>query len=167
MDDWPDLPVLCDNNILAVSEAHFDKVIDRLKAHGWADFNQGIDARLLTKYHAERLKEIGRPMIRLALDNMGYADQWESAFSILRRAGFPLSLIRSYALVGFKSDPAEAWARCEWIESHGIKALPMWYHPLNAMEENKVTMEQKQHGWTDYERRKIMQWFYQHKKAAA
>ena len=167
LEDWPDFPILCDNNILATSEAHFNKVIERLKVHGWADFNQGIDARLLTKYHAKRLKEIGRPMIRLALDNMGYIDDWQNALTLLRSAGFPLSLIRSYALIGFKSAPSEAWARCEWIEKNKIKALPMWYHPLDAMQANKVSPEQERHGWTDYERRKIMQWFYQHKEAVA
>lgn len=165
LDDWPDLPVLCDNNILASSEAHFDKVIERLKGHGWADFNQGIDARLLTPYHAKRLREIGKPIIRLALDNMGYADQWENAFSILRSASFPLNLIRSYALVGFDSTPEEAWIRCKWIEDHKVIALPMWFHKLNAMEVNQVTKAQKTLGWSDYERRRIMQWYYQHKKA--
>ena len=28
-----------------------------------------------------------------------------------------------------------------------------------------MTPEQAEGGWTDYERRKIMQWFYQHKEA--
>jgi hypothetical protein len=31
--DWPDLPIICDNNLLAASQQHFDKVIDRLKKH--------------------------------------------------------------------------------------------------------------------------------------
>lgn len=165
MNDWPDLPILCDNNILAASEAHFDKVIERLKGHGWADFNQGIDARLLTEHHAKRLREIGRPIIRLALDGMGYSDQWEKAFDTLRAAGFPLNLIRSYALIGFNSSPDEAWERCKWIEGHKIIALPMWFHSLDCMEANQVTEDQEKLGWNDYERRRIMQWFYQHKEA--
>ena len=41
----------------------------------------------------------------------------------------------------------------------------MWHHPLNAMVKNAVTKEQKENGWNDYERRRIMQWYYQHKKA--
>lgn len=165
LNDWPDLPVLCDNNLLASSEAHFDKVVDRLKVHGWADFNQGIDARLLTIYHAERLREIGKSVIRLALDGMDYAEEWEGAFDILRRVEFPLNQIRSYALVGFNSSPDEAWKRCEWIEKHKIKALPMWFHSLDCMKANQVTKKQKALDWTDYERRRMMQWFYKHKKA--
>lgn len=160
--DWPDLPIYCDNNILAASSAHFDRVIERCKGWGWADFNQGVDARLLTDYHAERFTEIGRPMIRLALDHTGMMDEWEDAFSILRRAGMPKSCIRSYALIGFNTGPAEAWERCRWIERHGVKSLPMWYHPLDALQENQVTAAQEQLGWTQDERRNLMMFFYQH-----
>lgn len=171
LDDWPDLPIICDNNLLAASIEHFDRVIERLKIHGWADFNQGIDSRLLTDYHAKRLREIGRPMIRLALDSMTYAGQWEIAFDRLRSAGFPKSLIRSYALVAYEGNEqhtvGEAWNRCGWIENHGIKALPMWYHPLDAMAPNIVTEGQMALGWNDYERRRIMQWFYFHKEAVS
>lgn len=169
LNDWPDLPIICDNNLLASSIEHFDRVIDRLKVHGWADFNQGIDSRLLTDYHAKRLREIGRPLVRLALDNMAYSDQWEIAFERLRSAGFPKSLIRSFALIAFEENSnhsvGEAWNRCGWIENHGVKALPMWYHRLDAMKWNDVTEGQKALGWNDYERRKIMQWFYKHKEA--
>lgn len=176
LSEWPDLPVICDNNLLASSVEHFDRVIDRLKVHGWADFNQGIDSRLLTDYHAKRLREIGRPMIRLALDSMAYSEQWEVAFDRLRSAGFPLSAIRSYALIGHEDNPThtvgEAWTRCGWIENHRIKVLPMWYHRLDAMEKNVVTEAddthphgQKELGWNDFERRKIMQWYYKHKEA--
>lgn len=167
LSEWPDLPVVCDNNLLGSSIEHFDRVIDRLKVHGWADFNQGIDSRLLTDYHAKRLREIGRPMIRLALDSMAYADQWEVAYDRLRSAGFPKSLIRSYALVAFEENDThtvgEAWNRCGWIENHGVKALPMWYHRLDAMQENIVTEKQAALGWNDFERTNIMGWFYQHR----
>lgn len=171
LQDWPDLPVVCDNNLLGTSIEHFDRVIDRLKVHGWADFNQGIDSRLLTDYHARRLREIGRPMIRLALDSMAYSDQWGIAFERLRSAGFTKSLIRSYALIGFEENSKhtvdEAWERCKWVEGHGIKVLPMWYHRLDAMKPNIVTKKQKELGWNDFERRRIMQWYYQHKEAVA
>jgi hypothetical protein len=163
--DWPDLPVICDNNLLAASTRHFDRVIDRLIQHGWACFNQGLDARLLTDYHAMRLAEIADPMIYLALDNLKYQDDWLCAYDRLRSAGVLKRQLRCYALVGYKSDPGEAWQRCEWIESHGIKSMPQWFHALDQTEKNIVTEQQTEYGWTDYERRKIMQWFYKHKKA--
>jgi len=165
LEDWPDRPILIDNNLLAASQAHFDKVIDRLKVHGWADFNQGLDARLLTDYHAKRIAEIKRPIVRLALDCMAHSESWATAYDSLRRAGIAKRSIRSMALLGFGTDPAEAWARCNWIDSHGVRVTPCWYHPLDATAHNAITPDQAAMGWTDYERRKIMQWFFKHKKA--
>jgi hypothetical protein len=40
--DWPDLPIICDNNLLAASTQHFDRVMDRLEKHTGVDFNQGL-----------------------------------------------------------------------------------------------------------------------------
>lgn len=165
--DWPDLPVVCDNNLLACSLPHFDRAIDRLKQHVGVDFNQGIDARLLTEYHAKRLAEVPRATIRLALDSLRYRDSWETAFERLRSAGITKSRIRSYAIIAETTGPDEAWERCRWIEKHGVKPLPMWFHEKNALQNNVVTTDQRELGWNDYERRRIMQWFYQHKEAAA
>jgi hypothetical protein len=157
--------VICDNNLLAASISHFDRVIDRLIKHGWANFNQGIDARRLTDYHAMRIAEIKEPMVYLAFDNTAYRDQWECAYDRLRSAGIVNRNIRSYALVAFNSDPVEAWERCRIIESFGVKAMPQWFHALDQLQKNVVTEKQAALGWDDYERRKIMQWHYQHKKA--
>jgi len=164
-DDWPDLPVYVDNNVLAASESQFDMIMARLERHGWGDFEQGLDARLLTEYHAERFARVKKLVIRLALDTMVYKMAWEEAYENLRRAGIGKQRIRSYALIGFDSSPDEAWARCQYIEKLGVDALPMWYHRLNAMDFNKVTKEQEELGWNDYERRRIMQWYYHHKEA--
>lgn len=166
LSDWPDLPVLCDNNILAASQSHFDRVCDRLERHGWCDFNQGLDVRLLTSYHAERFKRIGNPVIRLALDSPGMRSDWEAAFCVLRNAGIPKRLIRSYCLVGYADNPDTAWESCKFVENFGVKALPMWYHALDIRRPNTVTEAQKVLGWNDYERRRIMQWFYKHRDVA-
>lgn len=161
--DWPDLPMITDNNLLAARKAHFDRVIDRLVVHGWADFNQGIDSRLLTDYHAARLAEIKKPTVRLALDHMDYRDKWQEAFDRLRDAGIAKSNISSYCLVGFTSGPRESWQRCEWVESHGIKAYPMWFHALDQLEKNIVTTEQSKLGWTNEGRKRIMGYYYKHR----
>lgn len=162
--DWPDLPIQADNNLFAAPVDHFDRVIERLKVWGWADFNQGVDHRFLTDYHARRIAEIGKPLVRLALDSdsrQAKAD-WLKAFRRLRRAGLPKSAIRSYALVGFSTGPAEAWERCRWIESRGIKVAPMWYHRLDALEYNAVTEDQQKLGWSDEQRKDMMMYYYQH-----
>ncbi len=167
LDDWPDLPVLVDNNILAASLKHFDKVIDRLKHHETPDFNQGIDARLLKKYHTDRFAELKKPIIRLALDSMDCIESWEKAYRLLRKSGLPKKSIRSYALIGFDSCPEEAWERCEWVNGHGIKVLPMWFHSLRCLKKNSVSKNQTKLGWTDRERKLIMQYYYQRGKKRA
>lgn len=162
LEDWPDLPIQADNNLFAAPREHFDRVIDRLLKWGWADFNQGVDARFLNEHHAARLAQIGKPLVRLALDNPAGKTIWEHAFQLLRRFRVPKAAIRSYALIGFDTGPAEAWERLRWIESHGIKALPMWYHPLNALEYNAVTKDQRRLGWDDEKRKDLMMYYYQH-----
>ncbi len=42
--DWRPAPIICDNNLLAASRKHFDRVIDRLKSMPGVDFNQGLEA---------------------------------------------------------------------------------------------------------------------------
>ena len=160
--DWPDLPVLIDNNLLATSKKHFNRVIDRLKKFDFVDFNQGLDSRLLTKHHAGRFAELKNPILRLALDNMNYSDEWIKAYEILRKSGHTKKNIRSYALIGFNSSPDEAWKRCEFIESFGIKVLPMWYHTLEQEEVNIVSKKQKKLRWSEEERKLIMGYFYRH-----
>jgi hypothetical protein len=173
LSDWPDLPVLADDNLLFTPVDHFDRVCDRLEKWGWCDFNQGIDCRVLSDHHAERIARIKRPTVRMALDWSSLFDVWDRAFEKLRRAGIAKHNIRTYCILANKGDdgkvrsPEEAWRVCQFVENHGVKPLPMWFHGLNAMERNKVTPEQEQGGWNDYERRRIMQWFYQHKKAVA
>ncbi len=164
--DWPDRPILCDNNLLAATDSHFDRVIDRLIKHGWADFNQGLDARLLTPHHATRIAEIKAPIARLALDNDRDRDVWADAVDRLRTAGIAKSRIRSYVLCGFDSGPDEDRERCEFVESFGLKALPMWFHELDALESNTVTDKQKAMGWTNRKRRELMTWYYFHRTLA-
>jgi len=160
-------PVICDNNLLAASPRHLERVVGMLRAFGWADFNQGLDASLVTQEIADLIATIGKPIIRMALDSQGEKEVWERAYERWRKAGTAKNRIRSYVLIGFDSGPEDAWGRCEWVEKHGALALPMWFHGLNELKENIVTDNQVALGWTDYERRRIMQWFYQHKRAVA
>jgi len=168
LDDWPDQPIICDNNLLAASQSHFDRVCERLAGHGWADFNQGLDARLVTTWNAKRIAAIGKPIVRLALDSFSEdrRHSWLDAYVHLREAGIAKSRIRCYALIGWNDTPDEAWQRCKWIERQGALALPMWFHELDATEANRVTWRQRNvYKWTDAKRRQIMQWFYLHKRA--
>ena len=166
--DWPDKPIICDNNILAASMKHFHRVMDRLVKWNWCDFNQGLDARLLKPEHARRLAEVRdgvahTAIARLALDNDGERPAWTKAYETLRATGIPKRCIRVYVLCGFDGSPERDWARCEWVESFKVMALPMWFHRLDALRCNTVTKEQEKLGWTEERRIALMQYYYQHR----
>lgn len=162
LDAWLPGPIICDNNLLACSNAHFSKVIDTLRYFPWCDFNQGLDARLLTTWHARLLAELRQAMCRLALDSDNERDYWHLAFTMLRKAGIPKGRIRTYVLVAFDDGPQAGKHRCEFVESHGVKALPQWFHALDALEANKVTERQESLGWTETKRKQLMGWYYRH-----
>jgi len=163
LDDWFDAPILCDNNLLAASIEHFDKVCDRLEKYQFCDFNQGLDIRYLNEHHAERLSKLNHPMIRLACDSKTDIPNWIKAFDYLRNAGISKKNIRSYALIAFDSGVEEAWERCNWIESKRIKVLPMWFHELDCLELNQLTSNQIDLGWDEPARKRIMGYYYRHR----
>jgi hypothetical protein len=177
LESFPPGPVVCDNNLLAASWRHLERVVRMLRAYGWADFNQGLDASLMTPEITDLLVSIGKPICRFAVDSLADVPAFDEAYCLLRRRRLPRKSIRVYCLIGYNTDPSEAWKRCRIIEQYGIKPLPMWFHELDALEENTVTKtrnknhpdrpSQRELGWSDYERRRIMQWFYKHKEAVA
>jgi len=130
--DWEPRPIVCDNNLLACSRRHFDTVIDRLKPLAGIDFNQGLDARLLTKHHAARLGELDC-IVRLAWDHIDTGNAFMAAYEKLRRAGLPKRRIRVYVLIGYKDTPDDAWFRLRTVWNLGVKPNPMRYNPLDAM----------------------------------
>jgi hypothetical protein len=167
LDTFPTGWVICDNNFLASSYSHIERVVEMLRTYGQADFNQGLDAALVTQDIADLIATIGKPIIRMALDSQGEKDVWERAYECWRRAKIPKNRIRSYVLIGFDSGPDEAWDRCKWVEAHGVKALPMWFHELYAMKKDEVTEKQIALGWSKKGQDHIMDFYYQHRGIAA
>lgn len=163
LSEWPDQPILCDNNLLAASDQHIERVVRMVRKHGWCDFNQGLDARLLTTYHATLIATVPKAIVRLALDHDRDRDAWGDAVERLLDAGIPKSRIQSYVLCGFDGGPDEDGARCKYVEWFGLKPLPMWFHPLDTLERNPVTDRQVAMGWTHRKRRELMCWYYHHR----
>ena len=147
LDEWEAKPIVCDNNLLACSQDHFDKVIDSLKGIKEVDFNQGIDARVLTHYHAQRLAELDLAMVRLAWDNTAYGNGFMRGYERLRRAKIPKRLIRPYVLIGFKDKPDDAAFRLRTLRNMGLMPTIMRYQPLDALVRNKHIAD----GWTQRE----------------
>jgi len=163
---WDTKPIVCDNNFLACSSEHRAEVYARLETlnclAGIVDFNQGLDAYLLTTWDAERLSKL-KANCRLACDTASSLGIVKDAVVLLRSAKNALKRIFVYALIGWKDSPFDAWKRCIEIESLGVYCCPMWFHELDAMYWNKVTEKQKALGWDHEKRKHIMGYFWQHR----
>lgn len=155
LDDWPVRPIVCDNNFLACSDVHFNRVIDRLKPLKTVDFNQGLDARLLTKERANRLAEIDMKVVRLAWDNTGMERAYLRAVQLLIDAGFAKNVLRTYALIGFMDTQEDALYRLETIRDLGIWPNPMRYQPLDSLRKNSYAGPH----WTDTELKRFMRYW--------
>lgn len=155
LSDWQPKPLVCDNNLLAASRLHFNRVIDRLKAIRRIDFNQGLDARLLTKHHASRLAELDLYAVRLAWDSAKNETAFMQAYELLRKAEIPKCRIRVYTLIGYKDSPNEALYRLETIRNLGIVPNPMRYQPLNCEIKDSYIAP----GWTDKELRRFVRYW--------
>jgi hypothetical protein len=148
LDDFELRPIVCDNNFLASSREHFDAVIDGLGAFTDVDFNQGLDARLLTRYHAGRLAELDFKWLRLAWDQVETEAQFRRAWQTLRDAGIPARKIGVYVLIGFEDTPEDALYRLDtiWNKLHSWP-FPMRYQPLDAEQRNAYIAD----NWTHQE----------------
>ena len=153
--EWRVRPIICDNNLLACSVAHFDSVVDKLKSVKQVDFNQGLDARLLTKHHAERLAELDLLAVRLAWDHVGLESQYMDAYNTLRNAGIPAKKIRTYVLIGYRDTPEDALYRLQKIKDLGSLPNPMRYQPLDAEYKNSYVGE----NWTDRQLKDYMRYW--------
>lgn len=139
--DWRLAPIICDNNLLAASRKHFNRVIDRLKMLPEAtlkiqpvDFNQGLEADRLKPHHARRLAELKAVKIRFAFDHVNDEKAVADAIKLCR--DHSLQNIGVYVLIGFNDSPDEALYRLEKMLKWGIMPNPMRYQPLNSLVKN-------------------------------
>lgn len=152
---WDIKPIVCDNNLLACSRAHFDRVIDSLQGVKGVDFNQGLDMRLLTSYHAGRLAELKLHAVRLAWDHVSEEPSFFTALELLTAAGIPKSKISVYVLIGYEDTPSDAMYRLETIRKLKIMPNPMRYQPLNSTRRNEYVAA----NWTHRELERFMRYF--------
>lgn len=153
--DWEPKPIVCDNNLLACSRRHFDRVIDSLKPLRGVDFNQGLDARLLTNHHLDRLRELDMAVIRFAWDDVRFERAVMDAINRTLRAGFPKSRIRVYVLIGFNDSPDDALYRLQTLKDMGIYPNPQRYNPLNTLVKDSYVGP----NWTERKLRDFMRYW--------
>jgi hypothetical protein len=139
-------PYMRDDNFLAATRGHFDRVIDALKSLPFVDFNQGLEASKFTSYHAGRMAELKHAKIRFSLDSWKEQSGVADAVKTAREAG--LKDFGIYVLIGFDDTPEEAKEKLEWVRSLGIRPNPMRYQPLiepYCLVKNSYVAD----GWTD------------------
>ena len=121
--------ILWDNNILGAPNwrAIMDELHDlNLKV----DFNQGLDARLITEEVAQRLSKLKMYVIRLAYDESRVRRAVESAIKRLSEVGIRRRKILVYTLYNFVDDPQDLFERIRDLLNWGVAAYPMRYQPI-------------------------------------
>lgn len=124
--------IIMDNNLLACSKSHIDKVIEMLKTQKDISFNQGLDARLLTDNFVESIRGLRIKDIWLAADYDGSDVPLGKAVRKLERY-FNRNKLRCYVLIGFRDDTIEK-AESRLIRAYEIGTLPfaMLYRDENT-----------------------------------
>ena len=145
--------VILDNNILALP--HFEGVIAELRDLGFVsgakrlrrqrtiDFNQGLDARLITRETARLLATVCLHPVRLAFDFDAMEQPYRRAVAHLSRAGFVE--FTNYLMFNYRDTPASLYGRlrvnAELSAALGIRVtgFPMRYVPVEDVSRRHVS----------------------------
>jgi len=130
--------ILWDNNFLASTPEHFDRVCQELSAFGKRfkiDFNQAIDCRLFTEEKAKGLAKVNLEFLRFAFDGMQEDKFFQNAMKLARDNGIECEA-RIYVLYGFADTPEDFYYRLLEIAKLNCVAFPMKYQPLNSKEKS-------------------------------
>ena len=137
--------VLLDNNVLA--NDNVGEIIRDIRNEGFehgakhnrrlrsVDFNQGIDARLVTPGMAAALATISLRPVRLAFDYDGVEKAYRTAVVRLAKVGF--RLFTNYVMFNFNDTPESLYRRMkvnpELSQEYdvAITGFPMRYIPIN------------------------------------
>ncbi len=123
--------------ILALDEfvaPFFEKYLRRSKKMRYVDFNQGLDARLMTPAKMARLAEINIKPMRIAFDHIEQREIYENAIRLAAANG--ITHLSNYILYNFEDTPDDFYNRlrinvelCDELNV-SIFSFPMKYHPL-------------------------------------
>ena len=116
---------LLDNNILACSDDHINKVFDMLEKQPKAiEFTGGLEAARLKEWHVQRLARLRLKQAFFAYDT---PDDWEplgAAGRMLKNSEISINKLRCYVLIGYKRDSFED-AKKRMRDTYNAGFLPM------------------------------------------
>ena len=123
--------ILLDNNVLA-SDYGLDQIDRMSREQVWVDFNQGLDARLITPEIARMLARLHWiRFVRLACDTSEMLPVIRQATAYLKEAGVAQSRLWSYALV---RDVEEALQRVQALREMGVEPFVQPYRDYDGGE---------------------------------
>ena len=113
---------------------YFEQYYSNRPKRRYVDFNQGIDARLITDENMAKLAEIPIRPVRIAFDHWSLRKKYEEAVRTAVRHGH--TNLSNYILYNFEDDPIELYRRlklnvdlCQELGAN-IYSFPMKYHPI-------------------------------------
>lgn len=127
-----------ENILLVYSEIKelFEKYRNKTPKLRYVDFNQGLDARLLTEEKMKLLSEIPIKPLRIAFDRMSYRDIYVKAIRLAAKNN--IKNLSNYLLYNEKDKPEELYERLEiniLLSEEldiSIYSFPMKFHPING-----------------------------------
>lgn len=138
IDDFPEGPVIQDNNFLQATATHRSRVYQMLNRQMVACFTGGLDSALLTDQVADELRGVNLREVFLAADTAGSLKPLVKAIrrlSFLRdpaedRKGEAARAIRCYVLIAYNGEGlAQAEARLDRVWELGAVPFAMLYQP--------------------------------------
>ncbi|MHB1627257.1 MAG: radical SAM protein [Bacilli bacterium] len=113
----------------------YEKYFKRIKRMRIIDFNQGVDARLVTEEKMKKLAEINIRPLRIAFDHYSMKDTYETAVRIA--AKHSITHLSNYLLYNFEDKPDDLYHRMkinvDLCAELGVTiySFPMKYHPID------------------------------------
>lgn len=127
--------IIQDNNILACSKSHLNKVFQMLRQVGHyalIQFKGGIDPRLLKDWHIQEFKNLRISEIWLSADHKDYEKASLQAIRKLINAGFHGNKVRCYVMIGYNETREQAEQRLFNIYLAGALPFAQFYDRYNG-----------------------------------
>lgn len=134
--------IVQDNNFLACSKRHREKVYQMLKGQANIEMRGGLEVSRLTDWDIEQMRSVRINKLWIACDTKGAVKNTVKTITRLLKAGFSQNNIRCYVLIG--DDITENEARLKTVYNAGALPFAQLYQPETKVEYSKQ--------WKDFAR---------------
>lgn len=125
--------IVNDNNLLACSRPHIERVFAMLSDQKTIEFKGGLDIDYLAPWHVEAFKKLRIKGLWVACDNDGGLKRLDKAADLL--ADFSIEKKRCYVLLAHGDDtPERAEHRCNAVYEKGFLPFAQLFRPIERRE---------------------------------